>query len=127
MFIQKRSRIEYVCSDGHSFNSEKDAENHEYKLIRNNIYNNQTKEIGNYMLYVIYNNEELEALKRNDYGISKFNLPKYISYPLILAEESFEEGYYKVYQSVDMVIEKITGIITELIGFLDNVNKAERE
>ena len=38
-----------------------------------------------------------------------------------------EEGYYKVYQSVDMVIEKITGIITELIGFLDSVNKSERE
>ena len=59
MFIQKRSGIEYVCSDGHSFNSEKGAENHEYELIRNNIYNNQTKEIGNYMLYIIMKNLKL--------------------------------------------------------------------
>lgn len=120
MFIKVRSRFEYVCSDDVAFNSKEEAEEHEYELIRDVIYKKQTKEIGDYIIYVINNKEELKALENNPYGESTFILPRLITFPLILGEISNSDGYYRTYKPLDDIIESNMNIVNQLIKFMED-------
>lgn len=114
MKIEEVVTYKYITEDGQVFLNEQDAIKHENLLIRIRI-GKTSKSIGEYSVYTINNQQELNALIfDNDYGerFAMFNKDE-IVFPIQVVEEHNEYYYFK-YKLLDDLINEVSEKLIQL-------------
>lgn len=106
-------KTQYITSDNRVFESKAVALNHEEALVREKLQE-KSLNVGEYVLYEIENQEELNALMNNTYGEREFCLPDKLNFPIQLCEWCDFDCYYFVYKLLDDVIEEETEMLDSL-------------
>lgn len=110
---------QFITSDDMIFNNKEEALEHEYKLIRERLYSNGIQ-VYEYTIYLITNEEEIEAIKNDIYRDCQFNLPEELSYPFFMCETTYDD-YYHCYWTLDDTIKHEES----LLEALKNINIKE--
>lgn len=104
----------FETSDGKLFDSSEKAIAHEYSLIRDDLYMNRIN-IKGYMIYLLKNQDDLDALVYNECGQSYFDLPDEMTYPCFIFEEVVTNECYKyVYRLLDDFIKDMKNFVDQL-------------
>lgn len=107
----------YITDDGEIFYNEEEAIEHEnFLIILEKVYSDVIR-VGEYCIYTINTQEELDALKNDDCDSNNsFDLPNEISFPLLLCETCDNGGYYFHYETLDDVIQSHIELLDKLIA-----------